>query len=175
MINIANFEQYSITESGEVISHRDNQPLTPWVANNGYLQVSLGKSSSNKNIHRLVAMHYLPNPYQYDYVNHKDGDKTNNHVDNLEWCSAAENSNHALRTGLRPGYMSFDDKTKYLHEVIMGKDLGQLASELSRTKESLTKMLRVTSDKLGLRKQWDTTMAERRKDVAIRNLEKANS
>jgi hypothetical protein len=67
----------------------------------GYLTVSLGGKTHR--VHRLVMMGYEPidNPEDYQ-VNHIDGDKTNNCLDNLEWCTAKENSIHAVRTGLNP-------------------------------------------------------------------------
>lgn len=51
-------------------------------------------------VHRLVAEKYLPNPNKLPIINHKDGDKTNNCVDNLEWCTQTHNVYHALRTGI---------------------------------------------------------------------------
>ena len=51
-------------------------------------------------VHRAVALAYLPNPQGFPHINHKDGDPTNNHVDNLEWCDAAANARHAVANGL---------------------------------------------------------------------------
>ena len=62
----------------------------------GYLQLNLWKNNKLKRcrIHRLVAEAFLPNPHNYPCVNHKDEDKTNNNVDNLEWCTHKYNSNY---------------------------------------------------------------------------------
>ena len=63
----------------------------------GYHQITLWKSKHNGKthlVHRLVAQHFIPNPDNLPQVNHIDHDKTNNCVDNLEWCDAKYNSNH---------------------------------------------------------------------------------
>lgn len=67
--------------------------------NQGYL--SVGFSSKTKLVHRLVAEAFLPNPNNLEFVNHKDGNKHNNHVSNLEWCTRQHNENHAFSTGLK--------------------------------------------------------------------------
>jgi len=69
---------------------------------NGYLSVSLKVKGIEKRvfIHRLVAIHFITNPENKPEVNHLDGDKNNNYISNLEWATAKENSQHAVRTGL---------------------------------------------------------------------------
>lgn len=80
--------------------------LSPEKHSLGYLRVLLidgdGKRC-HRLIHRLVAEAYLPNPENLPQVNHKDGNKHNNNVDNLEWCTAQENNVHAVKNGLRTG------------------------------------------------------------------------
>lgn len=68
-----------------------------------YLQVSLSKNNIHKwfKIHRLVAIMFIPNPENKTQVNHIDGNKQNNCVDNLEWCTNGENQIHAIRIGLK--------------------------------------------------------------------------
>ena len=91
-------DNYSVTEEGEVYSLRRNktQPLKSWDAR-GYRHVNInGRAMS---VHRIVATCYLSNPENKPQVNHIDGDRTNNHVDNLEWCTVSENHRHAYSMG----------------------------------------------------------------------------
>lgn len=171
---IANFEnRYSITRQGEVINLATNTALTPIKNPNGYLKVGLadGKGGHTQlSIHVLVAKHFLPNPYAHKQVNHIDGNKENNHMSNLEWCSASRNINHALETGLRPGYMSADDKEKYLQRVLAGEQVKDIAAAINRRPETLHKMLRTTATRLGLAAEWESQMKENRRVAAIQNL-----
>ena len=68
----------------------------------GYLNVHLYKNKKRRPfaIHRLVAKHFIGFPKNEEHVNHKDGDKTNNHIENLEWVTRKENTRHAMETGL---------------------------------------------------------------------------
>lgn len=70
---------------------------------NGYVKVGLRNGMGQKNIslHRLIANHFIPNPDNKTQVNHINGIKTDNRLDNLEWCTPSENTIHAFRTGLR--------------------------------------------------------------------------
>ena len=66
-----------------------------------FCQLYLDKKMYNVNIHRLVAKEFLTNYLDYDTVNHKDGNKHNNTVENLEWCTHQYNHEHATKTGLK--------------------------------------------------------------------------
>lgn len=103
MIDIKGYEElYSITENGDVWSKRSNKFLkknTP----NGYFQVSLCNSSGRRNflVHRLVLENFgSVTPNRNLCVNHKNGLKLDNRVDNLEWVTHQENMNHAKKYGL---------------------------------------------------------------------------
>ena len=71
---------------------------------NGYYRCALSHNnqSSTKKVHRLVAEAFIPNPNNYPCVNHIDGNKQNNNVSNLEWCTHLQNMKHATENGLRP-------------------------------------------------------------------------
>lgn len=87
------FPNYSITPDGQVFSHKRTRFMKPYKNNRGYMVVRVcGKCTG---VHRLVAATYLQNPYTATDVNHKNGVKTDNRVENLEWCSRVENMAHA--------------------------------------------------------------------------------
>jgi hypothetical protein len=76
--------------------------------NRGYKYVVLSKNGKqyNAKVHRLVAESYIPNPEGKKEVNHIDGNKANNAVENLEWATASENSRHAMQSGLNPCWIN---------------------------------------------------------------------
>lgn len=101
---VKGFEEYSITNTGDVISYKYGKKklLKKIDSGRGYYGAELwnGSSSSRKLIHRLVAEAFIPNPENKPQVNHKDGNKLNNNVSNLEWATVKENNQHARATGL---------------------------------------------------------------------------
>lgn len=94
-------ERYSVSNLGRVKSNYVNKIriLKPFKNHYGYLMVNLRGSNFNKTIsvHRLVALYFIPNPENLKEVNHKDEDKTNNCVENLEWCTTKYNCNYGTR------------------------------------------------------------------------------
>lgn len=102
MLKIKDFEDYLIDENGKVYSIRKNKWLKTHINKYGYEKVVLQKNKFRKtlSVHRLVAIAFIPNPNNYPQVNHIDGEKTNNNVSNLEWCTPKHNMNEAVRIGL---------------------------------------------------------------------------
>lgn len=78
--------------------------LSQYKTRNGYIAVRLsnGKSAKTVHVHRLICQAFLPMKAGLTVVNHKDGDKTNNRLDNLEWCTPSRNMQHAIDNGLKP-------------------------------------------------------------------------
>lgn len=92
---------YSVSDTGQVKNDITGYILKPAIQQ-GYAHVTLyiDKKGKRMKIHRLVAMAFIPNPDNKPYVNHIDGVRNNNNVDNLEWVTASENTQHAVDTGL---------------------------------------------------------------------------
>lgn len=90
-------------DNGNKKRHNIPYYLKPAIDKDGYFRVSLSKNYKYKRffIHRLVAQTFIPNPNNYPCVNHIDGNKSNNNVNNLEWCTIAYNNIHALNNGLK--------------------------------------------------------------------------
>lgn len=88
--NIKGLEgKYQVSNMGRVKSLRNNKILKNSISNNMYARVNLcGKT---RTVHRLVAEAFIPNPNNYPFVNHKDENKANANVNNLEWCTAKYN------------------------------------------------------------------------------------
>ena len=94
--------KYAISNKGVLINVKNGKKLKTSINKNGYLEVQLSTNGIRKSyrIHRLVALMFLNNEENKPYVNHKDGNKLNNCVDNLEWVTSKENKQHALLNSL---------------------------------------------------------------------------
>lgn len=125
--NIKGFEElYQISNLGQVKSLRNNLILKPGLAGIGYLSVNLCKDGKQnyKKIHRLVAEHFIENIDNLPCVNHKDGNKTNNNVENLEWCTSSYNNKEAYRLGLKRSLKGKNNKySKTLMKKVSQYDL----------------------------------------------------
>ena len=96
---------FSISNLGNLKNNNTQRILSVSVGKTGYKQVATkigGRNGRNRlfKIHRELAIAFLPNPNNLPQVNHKDGNKLNNSLDNLEWCTAKDNIQHAVDNGL---------------------------------------------------------------------------
>jgi len=123
---------YGITDTGEVINLETNFKLKLSKKSNGYMQVKLFIKYDTKtkkhyynylHVHRLVAEAYIPNPSNLPCVNHIDGNKENNTVANLEWCTCKQNMQHAVRTGLFKKDIKITDLENIFNDYVSKKYL----------------------------------------------------
>ena len=93
--DIENYEEYyQISSLGRIRNKKENRILKP-SKSCGYYHISLRYGNKKEMlIHRLVAKAFIPNPLNLSYVNHKDENKLNNNVENLEWCTAKYNNSY---------------------------------------------------------------------------------
>jgi hypothetical protein len=125
-------------------SHEKNIP-----DNNGYIRIS------GTHLHRMIAEAFLPNPARLPFINHKDGNKLNNDVSNLEWCTHKHNVKHAYEIGLY-----FNEKGEKARNVKL-KELEVLAIRKlyaeGRTQQSLAEQFNIgrgTIGKITTRRIW---------------------
>lgn len=102
-VTLASFPKYQILPTGAIYSGYRNIVMVPRCNPNGYMQIGLRNGDNKRKtmyVHRLVAEAFCIKEKGQTYVNHKDGNKCNNHPRNLEWCTAIDNMRHAHDTGL---------------------------------------------------------------------------
>lgn len=93
---------YGVTSHGRIYGYKSRKWLKPRISYRGYYLIRLlmnGKPHEHS-LHRVVGQAFIPNPKDKPQINHIDGDKLNNHVDNLEWVTASENMQHCYELGL---------------------------------------------------------------------------
>lgn len=129
---------YSVTSDGKVWGHKRKKFLTACPNSRGYFVVTLhGHGKTTKSVHRLVAENFLPQIEGKDQVNHINGNKANNSVDNLEWCNSSENHFHAVQTlgrkhtdtqrqaarrnGISCRRIEMDDARQIRHDYVTGE------------------------------------------------------
>lgn len=122
VINVKGLEHYSVSDKGRIKNNETNLVLKDHLLNNGYKHITLFnrdlKKSKSYSIHRLVALTFVDGDKSL-IVNHKDGNKTNNIKENLEWVTYSENNSHAYRTNLRSENGEKNPSNKYKEKDII--------------------------------------------------------
>ena len=146
---------YEVSSKGRVRRFRKSRPQAPYRILHPNIRSHQGKFPSNYqcvtlsknnvrtsyNIHRLVASAFIPNLRNCSVVNHKDGNKHNNSVENLEWCTYEENNAHATKTGLKtqvvlpPVLRGEDNPTSKLKEYQVRKIRELLGTQKYKLRE----------------------------------------
>lgn len=126
----------------------------------GYWKIALCKNNIQRQylVHRIVAQAFIPNPNNYDFVNHKDENKKNNNVDNLEWCTKSYNAIY---------YLNFDENRK----IEYGKRFGGKSPMLERVpRKYLWRVIQKTKDGSVVGIYDNTSQASIRTGIEIGNI-----
>lgn len=131
---------YEISSNGIVRNIKTGRRLKPDLHKEGYDRVTLSKDGVSKHLfnHRLVAISFLPNEENHPVVNHIDGNRQNNAVENLEWCSHKHNAQHAIKLGLKTiktgedcsyAKLSNDIASEIIKDIKSGKKYAEISEE----------------------------------------------
>ena len=130
---------YLIHKDGTIINIGSRVEVVKYKSDGGYIKVELkiGESWKDRNVHVLLAKAFKPNPNNKPLVNHIDGDKTNHKLNNLEWATVKENSTHAIKNGLSTPHGEDNGNSKLTNKQVI---------EIFKSKEPLQNI----ADKYGV-------------------------
>ena len=119
---VEGYGNFLVNNWGTRVYGKRGNLLTIYRNQNGYLIIHTGVGGGKNHkdiqftIHRLVALTFLPNPNNLPEINHKDGNKFNNCITNLEWCTPSENTRHAVRIGIKGDFRGSKNGRARLNE-----------------------------------------------------------
>lgn len=167
---------YSVSSLGNIKRTDTNILMTKVLNHNGYHIIKLNIPNVKiYRVSRLVALTFIPNPNKLPQVNHKDGNKLNNSVDNLEWCTREYNINHAHETGLvirKKGELATSVKLSTLDVINIFK------SKLTHPKKDIAKLYNVSLPTINLIQNCKSRFEEIKNnlsEIEINTILKSNS
>lgn len=145
--DVVGYEQYfAVSSDGQIYSKRSSKVLKTRISSTGYVSFTTRLDGRNSKsvmfrVHRLVAEAFIPNDHNKPFVNHIDGVKTNNNVDNLEWVTHSENLLHAHAIGLKVNKTG----TENLLAILSKEDVSFIRENCAKySRRSLSKKLGVS-------------------------------
>lgn len=135
---------FEVNLEGTIIRNKETKRVYKQILTwDGYYHVrtTYKTKSISQRVHRIVAMAFIPNPENKPQINHMDGNKLNNHVNNLEWCTCSENQLHAVSLGIKNTVYGEQNGSSVLTEVIV-HEVCRMIQEGYRNKD--------IADKLGI-------------------------
>jgi len=168
---IDGFPNYEISSEGWIRNIKTNKKFYGSIATIGYRETTLAKKGKKykRYLHRLIAEHFIPNsePEIKTQVNHIDGNKLNNNLDNLEWVTPSENIKHAWDTNLRP-YNRKLSKEEYKKLLLndffkMGKSITEIAKEKGIGLTQLSLHFKEFVIELSMQKDYDEELLRQKR------------
>lgn len=173
-------DKYLISKEGLVLSLQVQRLLNPHLETNGYWYLSIRyKNSNSYPLHRLLANTFIPNPNNLPEVNHKDGNKLNNSLDNLEWVTGSNNIRHAFTNNLTKykALIDYNDIDSIINKLLTDEssNLCSLSRELgiSGKSGSLYRLIErhlIRENNIDLLNQIKTTIFKRKGQATAKKI-----
>lgn len=136
--------KYQVSSLGRILNYKQNRILKGCDNGTGYIRHTLPNKPKNlkyQYVHRLVAKTFIDNPQNKKEVNHINGIKSDNRVENLEWCTSSENSKHSYKTGLQK-------TSEKQREVISKKVIDTATGKVYKSVKEAAKQLNINYNSL---------------------------
>ncbi len=146
-LDVVGFEGlYSVSNAGYIYSYKNwkncGRIMKQHIRKNGYCEIGLSRDKKRKTylVHRIVAKAFIPNPNNLPEVNHKNGIKTDNNVNNLEWVTSSQNQIHAIKNGLQNFTQKHRDTARLTCKKNGEKNKGKIFKTRKTNKEQDTEI-----------------------------------
>ena len=131
---------FEVSNLGRFRNTRTNNILKGWKTPRGYISVSIPRNNTTETyqLHRLVALAFIPNPNGYDQVNHINCNKQDNRLENLEWCNNTHNIKEAYKNNLISGRLTHEQRESIVHKRdVLGMKFIDIAKEFGVNESSI--------------------------------------